>query len=259
LSLPDGLDTIAGDRGYRFSGGEKQRLALARLLLKAPSVVVLDEATAHLDSESEVAIQRALATALAGRTSLVIAHRLSTVRAADQILVIDSGQIAERGTHDELLAAGGVYAGLYRTQFAPQAALRPFLEEGSGSGSAVHWPGAGSVSVSGKDGSLDASGSAAQGAGCHRGRAARADRRRGRRRASVTGKKSCAQTLSGPGWTGCGHLCGVRSMLVLEPIGSQRESWLPLAGQWRDRGVVLPALGKAMPQPKGAGDEQLDI
>ena len=129
LSLPDGLDTIAGDRGYRFSGGEKQRLALARLLLKAPSVVVLDEATAHLDSESEMAIQRALATALSGRTSLVIAHRLSTVRAADQILVIDGGQIAERGTHDELLAAGGAYAGLYRTQFAPQAALRPFLEE----------------------------------------------------------------------------------------------------------------------------------
>jgi ATP-binding cassette subfamily B protein len=130
-SLPDGLDTIAGDRGYRLSGGEKQRLALARLLLKAPSVVVLDEATAHLDSESEVAIQRALATALAGRTSLVIAHRLSTVRAADQILVIDGGQIAERGAHDELLAAGGVYAGLYRTQFAPQAALRPVLEAGS--------------------------------------------------------------------------------------------------------------------------------
>ena len=126
-SLPDGLDTIAGDRGYRFSGGEKQRLALARLLLKAPSVVVLDEATAHLDSESEAAIQRALATALAGRTSLVIAHRLSTVRAADQILVVDGGQIAERGTHDELLAAGGVYAGLYRTQFAPQAALRSFV------------------------------------------------------------------------------------------------------------------------------------
>jgi ATP-binding cassette subfamily B protein len=130
-SLPDGLDTIAGDRGYRFSGGEKQRLALARLLLKAPSVVVLDEATAHLDSESEAAIQRALATALAGRTSLVIAHRLSTVRAADQILVVDGGQITERGTHDELLAAGGVYAGLYRTQFAPQAELRSFLKERS--------------------------------------------------------------------------------------------------------------------------------
>ena len=129
-ALPDRLDTIAGDRGYRFSGGEKQRLALARLLLKAPSVVVLDEATAHLDSESEVAIQRALATALAGRTSLVIAHRLSTVRAADQILVIDDGQIVERGTHDELLAAGEVYAGLYRTQFASQAALRSFPAEG---------------------------------------------------------------------------------------------------------------------------------
>ena len=131
-SLPDGLDTVAGDRGYRFSGGEKQRVALARLLLKAPSVVVLDEATAHLDSESEVAIQRALATALAGRTSLLIAHRLSTVRAADQILVVDGGQIAERGTHDELLGAGGVYARLYRTQFAPQAALRPFPAEGNG-------------------------------------------------------------------------------------------------------------------------------
>jgi ATP-binding cassette, subfamily B, bacterial len=130
-SLPDGLDTIAGDRGYRLSGGEKQRLALARLLLKAPSVVVLDEATAHLDSASELAIQRALATALAGRTSLVIAHRLSTVRAADQILVVDGGQIAERGTHDQLLAASGVYAGLYRTQFAPQAALPSFPEEGN--------------------------------------------------------------------------------------------------------------------------------
>jgi ATP-binding cassette, subfamily B, bacterial len=120
-SLPDGLDTIAGDRGYRFSGGEKQRLALARLLLKAPSVVVLDEATAHLDSESELAIQRALKTALAGRTALVIAHRLSTVRAADQILVVDEGQIVERGNHEELLTAGGLYASLYRTQFAPQA------------------------------------------------------------------------------------------------------------------------------------------
>jgi ATP-binding cassette subfamily B protein len=121
-----------GDRGYRFSGGEKQRLALARLLLKAPSVVVLDEATAQLDSESELAIQRALKTALAGRTSLVIAHRLSTVRAADQILVVDGGQIAERGTHDELLAADGVYAGLYRTQFAPQAALRQAQAVGDG-------------------------------------------------------------------------------------------------------------------------------
>ncbi len=118
--LPDGLDTIVGDRGYRLSGGEKQRVALARLLLKAPAVVVLDEATAHLDSESEVAVQRALATALAGRTSLVIAHRLSTIREADQILVIDDGRVRERGQHDELLASGGLYADLYRTQFARQ-------------------------------------------------------------------------------------------------------------------------------------------
>jgi ATP-binding cassette subfamily B protein len=118
--LPDGLDTIVGDRGYRLSGGEKQRVALARLLLKAPAVVVLDEATAHLDSESEAAVQRALATALAGRTSLVIAHRLSTIREADQILVIDEGRVRERGRHEELLAAGGLYAELYRTQFARQ-------------------------------------------------------------------------------------------------------------------------------------------
>jgi ATP-binding cassette, subfamily B, bacterial len=118
--LPDGLDTIVGDRGYRLSGGEKQRVALARLLLKAPAVVVLDEATAHLDSESEAAVQRALKTALSGRTSLVIAHRLSTIRDADQILVIDDGQIRQRGRHDELLAAGGLYAELYRTQFASQ-------------------------------------------------------------------------------------------------------------------------------------------
>ena len=121
-SLPDGLDTVVGDRGYRLSGGEKQRVAVARLLLKAPSVVVLDEATAHLDSESEVAVQRALKTALAGRTSLVIAHRLSTIREADQILVVDAGRITERGTHEELLAAGGLYADLYHTQFAGQAA-----------------------------------------------------------------------------------------------------------------------------------------
>ena len=120
-ALPNGLDTVVGDRGYRLSGGEKQRVALARLLLKAPSVVVLDEATAHLDSESEAAIQRALTTALAGRTSLVIAHRLSTVREADQILVIDEGRIRERGTHAGLLAVGGTYADLYQTQFAPQA------------------------------------------------------------------------------------------------------------------------------------------
>ena len=119
-SLPDGLDTVVGDRGYRLSGGEKQRVALARLLLKAPTVVVLDEATAHLDSESEAAVQRALKTALAGRTSLVIAHRLSTIRDADQILVIDHGMVTERGTHEELLAADGLYAELYHTQFATQ-------------------------------------------------------------------------------------------------------------------------------------------
>jgi ATP-binding cassette subfamily B protein len=116
--MPDGLDTVVGDRGYRLSGGERQRLAIARLLLKAPRIVVLDEATAHLDSESEHAVQRALDIALEGRTSLVIAHRLSTVRNADQILVVDGGRIVQRGTHDELLAEGGVYADLYATQFA---------------------------------------------------------------------------------------------------------------------------------------------
>ncbi|MGL5858628.1 MAG: ABC transporter ATP-binding protein [Angustibacter sp.] len=120
--LPHGVDTVVGDRGYRLSGGEKQRLALARLLLKAPPVVVLDEATAHLDSENEVAVQRALATALAGRTALVIAHRLSTIRDADLILVVEDGRIAERGTHPQLLAADGLYADLYRTQFADQGA-----------------------------------------------------------------------------------------------------------------------------------------
>ena len=121
-SLPDGLDTLVGDRGYRLSGGEKQRIAIARLLLKAPDVVVLDEATAHLDSESEAAVQVALARALEGRTSIVIAHRLSTVRGADQILVIDAGRVAESGTHEQLLARGGIYAELYRTQFADQEA-----------------------------------------------------------------------------------------------------------------------------------------
>jgi ATP-binding cassette subfamily B protein len=123
-SLPDRLDTLVGDRGYRLSGGEKQRMAIARLLLKAPSVVVLDEATAHLDSESEAAVQRALETALVGRTSIVIAHRLSTIRGADQILVLEHGRVVEHGRHEQLLAAGGLYTELYRTQFArePSAA-----------------------------------------------------------------------------------------------------------------------------------------
>ena len=121
-SLPDGLDTVVGDRGYRLSGGEKQRVALARLLLKSPPIVILDEATAHLDSESEAAIQRALKTALSGRTSLVIAHRLSTILEADQILVLENRRIVERGTHSELLAAEGLYSELYRTQFAAQGA-----------------------------------------------------------------------------------------------------------------------------------------
>jgi ATP-binding cassette subfamily B protein len=131
-ALPHGLDTVVGDRGHRLSGGEKQRLALARLLLKAPSVVVLDEATAHLDSESEAAVQRALDTALEGRTALVIAHRLSTVRGADQIVVVDGGRIVERGRHAELLAAGGLYAELYRTQFADEVrtqGVAPTAEE----------------------------------------------------------------------------------------------------------------------------------
>jgi ATP-binding cassette subfamily B protein len=118
--LPDGLDTVIGERGYRLSGGEKQRVALARLMLKAPDIVVLDEATAHLDSESEAAVQRALRETLSGRTSLVIAHRLSTVREADELLVIDHGTIVERGTHTSLLADNGLYAELYRTQFADQ-------------------------------------------------------------------------------------------------------------------------------------------
>jgi ATP-binding cassette subfamily B protein len=117
-SLPEGLDTVVGDRGHRLSGGEKQRLAIARLLLKAPDVVVLDEATAHLDSENESAVQAALAIALQGRTSIVVAHRLSTIRQANQILVIDDGRIVQRGTHEELLATGGVYADLYHRQFA---------------------------------------------------------------------------------------------------------------------------------------------
>jgi ATP-binding cassette subfamily B protein len=127
-SLPDGLDTVVGDRGYRLSGGEKQRMAIARLLLKGPGLVVLDEATAHLDSESEVAVQRALAEALTGRTSLVIAHRLSTVRDADQILVVEDGRIVESGRHEELLERDGLYAELYATQFARQAEAEPVVD-----------------------------------------------------------------------------------------------------------------------------------
>jgi ATP-binding cassette, subfamily B, bacterial len=120
--LPDGLDTVVGERGYRFSGGERQRLTIARLLLARPRVVVLDEATAHLDSTSEALVQAALGEALAGRTAIVIAHRLSTIRAADLILVVEAGRVIERGTHADLLAAGGRYAELYRTQFREAAA-----------------------------------------------------------------------------------------------------------------------------------------
>jgi ABC-type multidrug transport system fused ATPase/permease subunit len=123
-SLPDGLDTVVGERGYRLSGGERQRLTIARLLLARPSVVVLDEATAHLDSESEAAVQDALTEALRGRTALVIAHRLSTVRDADLIAVVEHGCIVERGTHAELLTLGGRYAQLYHRQFAERP-VRP--------------------------------------------------------------------------------------------------------------------------------------
>jgi len=121
--LESGLDTVVGERGYRFSGGEKQRLAIARVLLKAPPIVILDEATAHLDSESEAAVQRALDSALEGRTSLVIAHRLSTVRRADRIIVLEEGKVAESGTHEQLVDRGGLYAELYKTQFETAGVL----------------------------------------------------------------------------------------------------------------------------------------
>ncbi len=117
MDLPDGYDTIVGERGYRLSGGEKQRIALARVILKDPRILVLDEATSHLDSESEALIQDALKRVMAGRTSIVIAHRLTTILAADLILVMDRGRIVERGTHEELIAIGGFYAQLYETQF----------------------------------------------------------------------------------------------------------------------------------------------
>ncbi|WP_421742889.1 ABC transporter ATP-binding protein [Cellulomonas sp.] len=124
-TLPDGIHTVVGDRGYRLSGGERQRLAIARMLLKAPDVVILDEATAHLDSGSEAAVQAALDEALSGRTSIVIAHRLSTIRQADAIVVLDHGRVVDQGTHTELLARGGVYAELYRTQFASTDGVEP--------------------------------------------------------------------------------------------------------------------------------------
>ena len=120
LALPAGLDTIVGERGYRMSGGEEQRLAIARVLLKDPAIVILDEATSHLDSTSEVAIQDALEEALRGRTAVVIAHRLSTVVSADRILVVDAGRIVETGTHEQLLARHGLYADLYRSQLRPR-------------------------------------------------------------------------------------------------------------------------------------------
>lgn len=124
IGLPDGYDTVVGERGYRLSGGEKQRIALARVILKDPRILVLDEATSHLDSESEALIQDALKRVMAGRTSIVIAHRLSTILAADLILALDRGRIVERGTHAELLTQGGLYAHLYETQFKREATTK---------------------------------------------------------------------------------------------------------------------------------------
>src|SRR5690606_3281630 len=131
-ALPDGLDTMVGERGYRFSGGERQRLTIARLLLASPGLVILDEATSSLDATSEAAVQEALAEALRGRTAIVIAHRLSTVRSADRILVIEEGRIVEQGSHEELLAAHGRYEALYRTQFADPAAEDRAAEHAAG-------------------------------------------------------------------------------------------------------------------------------
>jgi ATP-binding cassette subfamily B protein len=126
--LPDGYDTVVGERGYRLSGGEKQRVAIARVLLKDPKVLILDEATSHLDSQSEALIQEAMQTVMQGRTSLVIAHRLSTVIDADLILVMDEGRLVEHGRHDQLLKQGGLYADLYQTQFSIESSIVPDRE-----------------------------------------------------------------------------------------------------------------------------------